>query len=148
MGILLLTNLRVFFFRVFFFYFFSFFLSLSNFFSVTMNYMVLGMLVAMAIAVAGEQKKIFEFMMRLDYKQRRDATNQWDLNNRNYALLIRKLRRDDKRYRLVSEIYELDKKQKDMSKQRYKLAMDVYKLTNGQPLDNSTSSSQLSLRMK
>merc|ERR1712243_263614 len=105
----------------------------------------------MAIAVAGvsqEQKKIFEFMMRLDYKQRLDATNQWNLNNRNYALLIRKLRRDDKRYRLVTEIYELDKKQKDLSKQRYKLAMDVYKLTNGQPLDNSTSSSQISLRMK
>merc|ERR1712189_21259 len=151
MGILLLTNLRVFFFLssfLLFFFFFSVLVSLSIFFSVTMNYMVLGMLVAMAIAVAGEQKKIFEFMMRLDYKQRRDATNQWNLNNRNYALLIRKLRRDDKRYRLVSEIYELDKKQKDLSKQRYKLAMDVYKLTNGQPLDNSTSSSQLSLRMK
>merc|ERR1711931_339725 len=128
-NILLLTNRR-FFFRVFFF----------TFFSVTMNYMVLGMLVAMAIAVAGEQNKIFEFMMRLDYKQRLDATNQWNLNNRNYALLIRKLRRDDERYRLVSEIYELDKKQKDLSKQRYKLAMDVYKLTIGVPLDNQVNS--------
>merc|ERR1712168_1557299 len=140
MGILLLTNLRVFFFVSFFSFFFFFLFSLSNFFSVTMNYMVLGMLVAMAIAVAGEQKKIFKFMMRLDYKQRLDATNQWNLNNRNYALLIRKLRRDDERYRLVSEIYELDKKQKDLSKQRYKLAMDVYKLTIGVPLDNQVNS--------
>ena len=88
-----------------------------------------------------EQKKIFEFMMRLDYKQRLDATNQWNLNNRNYAMLIRKLRRDDERYGLVKEIYELDKKQKDLSKQRYKLARDVYNLTIGLPIDNSTSSS-------
>merc|ERR1712168_576438 len=119
---LLILELFCFFFRVFFFtffLFFSFLVSRSKFFSVTMNYMVLGMLVAMAIAVAGEQNKIFEFMMRLDYKQRLDATNQWNLNNRNYALLIRKLRRDDERYRLVS---------------------DVYKLTIGVPLDNQVNS--------
>merc|ERR1712189_134170 len=141
MGILLLTNLRVVFFScLFFFSFFFFWYLVVIFFSVTMNYMVLGMLVAMAIAVAGKQKKIFEFMMRLDYKQRLDATNQWNLNNRNYALLIRKLRRDDERYKLVSEVYELDKKQKDLSKQRYKLAMDVYKLTIGVPLDNQVNS--------
>merc|ERR1712221_47378 len=112
-----------------------------NFFSVTMNYMVLGMLVAMAIAVAGERNTVFEIMMRLDYKQRSDATNQWNLNVKNYAMLTRKLRRDDERYRLVTEIYELDKKQKDLSKQRYKLARDVYNLTIGRPIDNSTSSS-------
>merc|ERR1712189_96945 len=101
MGIRLLTTLRVFFsfifFRVFFFFFY--------FFSVTMNYIVIGMLMAMAFAVAGDQKTAWEewYSNKLNwdfaYGQHADAVK---LSNKNLEIYQKDLRAigdpNDERY--------------------------------------------------
>merc|ERR1712189_51935 len=90
----LLTTLSGFFF-LFILSCFFFFLFFCDFFSVTMNYIVIGMLMAMAFAVAGEQKTAWEewYSNKLNwdfaYGQHADAVK---LSNKNLEIYQKDLR--------------------------------------------------------
>merc|ERR1712189_111432 len=132
MGIQLLTTLRVLFplysFVSFFFFFFYFF-------SVTMNYIAIGMLMAMAFAVAGEQKTAWEewYSNKLNwdfaYGQLADAG---ELANKNLEIYKKDLRAigdpNDERHDLVMKIHDLDEEIFDLARKRFDLASKKFDL--------------------
>merc|ERR1712126_155022 len=115
--------------------FVSFFFFFVTFFSVTMNYIAIGMLMVMAFAVAGEQKTAWEQWhsnkKNLDFAklQHADAVK---LANKNLKIYWKDLRAigdpNDERHDLVMEIHDLDQEIVDLARKRLDLALKKFDL--------------------